>query len=103
MQGRLVGDTAGRYCFAMYGISTLALLKQHGMYLSASCLGCGHNNELDTDVLIERFGPDHTFIANGEIAASLVCGRCRSKQIEIRVGVHNVPMSEGWNKKRPAG
>lgn len=59
-------------------ISTLSDLKRHGMRLYAACEApnVGHGAYLDLDALIERFGPDYSYVDDGRIGRACRCQKC---------------------------
>ena len=59
-------------------IDKLWQLKKLGMGLMAHCasMGCSHCTELDLDVLMEVFGPEHIFVYCPRISESIKCTQC---------------------------
>lgn len=70
-------------------VDTLQKLKDGGYRLWASCSTsheCTHYADLDTDVLIAKFGADFDFVENRErLAQSLSCSKCGRKGIQVRI------------------
>ncbi|WP_136660930.1 hypothetical protein [Nitratireductor sp. XY-223] len=59
-------------------VTTLADLQAEGWHCWAHCgaRNCGSASKLDIGLLIERFGPGHSFINEARISSLLVCRRC---------------------------
>lgn len=62
-------------------IATLQDCLDHDMRIWANCArpNCGHGVELDIAKLIERFGPDYSYIGDDRLRNSLRCARCGHK------------------------
>jgi hypothetical protein len=61
----------------------MGLMGHCGSYCGAD--GCSYCRELDLDLLIQRFGPEHVFVNDQWIARRIKCSRCGHKGGTITV------------------
>lgn len=65
-------------------ISTLGDLVRVGYRLWAHCgrRECGHRADLDLEALVERLGPQHSYLAP-DLVPRLRCGTCGGREIGL--------------------
>ena len=80
----------------MLSNSTLGDLRADGWTVMGECTGrdCGHGAALDLDVLINRFGADHSVINETKISRHLRCTSCGHLGGDLRLIPYKLPSSE---------
>ena len=80
-----------------FSLDTLGKIKQTGDTISLNCNVCHKHTMLDTDRLIERFGPDHGCL-DRDLRPHFYCQRCREagrRERDFNFILHNPAPTSG--------